>query len=476
MTDRPSNGPTLANGDGRPQRTRQRVAVDAGTDDAERIAGMVPDARERTIRPPAAAADVAVWIVDEHRFTRRRATFARVRESGGRILLVAADPELPAERWERIDDVVTRPLQQPAVQRRIEQLIALGPPGDRRANAQIDIDCLSRPTVTARLEDGRRVVEAVNDAFADVFGYDPGAVVGTPLEDWTVPPDARESARKLVRRAARGEVVERVVRRETVTGRRDLRVRMVACPRRGAPDVYVSYDDVTADRCRAQQVRVLNRVLRHNLRNGMNVIVGNADLLVDRVDDDGAVDAARAIRDASRDLVELGETASRLQRPGDGETRQLLDAVDVVDRVRMELQRSSPDAQIRVRAPDTCPVIADARLETAVKELCENALRYASDGDRPVTVAVAREDGWTSISVCDEGPGLPSTERAVLRGDEETPLKHGSGLGLWIVNWIVSGLGGEIGVADNQPTGTEVTLSLPSTPRRPDRPPCRTDR
>jgi signal transduction histidine kinase len=58
----------------------------------------------------------------------------------------------------------------------------------------------------------------------------------------------------------------------------------------------------------------------------------------------------------------------------------------------------------------------------------------------------------------DDGPGLASNERAVLDGRSETPLEHGTGLGLWLANWIVTGLGGELEVVD--PDGEGMTLEI----------------
>ncbi|MBS3761199.1 ATP-binding protein [Halodesulfurarchaeum sp.] len=61
-----------------------------------------------------------------------------------------------------------------------------------------------------------------------------------------------------------------------------------------------------------------------------------------------------------------------------------------------------------------------------------------------------------------DGPGLPKMERNVLTGqDEITPLYHGSGLGLWLVNLVVRRSDGQITVLEPAAGGTRVTIELP---------------
>lgn len=454
-----------------------RVAVAAAIEESDRIAALVPD--ECTVAPGALDCfdEVDLWIADESALDRFDPSAPGDDASRPAILLVADDERLPEARWSRIDDVVTRPLRPPVVRRRIRNLLGIrGPRASRppvSATDRVGIDCVAHPVVTAQIEDGERIVRGVNPAFEQVFGFDADAVVGQRLSKWVVPPGDRDNAAGLVDKVDQGAGVERIVTRQTATGRRDVALKMLPVSGDGV-DAYVCYDDVTDEQCRKQQVQVLNRVLRHNIRNGMNVILGNAERLADMVDEPAAIEVARSIENAADDLVELGETAGSLQTSWDGPDRSILDAVRLVDRVRTDLRRDS-SPEIRIEAPESCPVLADAHLETAVRELCENAIEYGRDDD-PVVVGVDQDGIRTEITIRDRGPGLPETERAVLRGDDETPLEHGSGLGLWIVNWIVTSLGGEIHVADRESTGTSVTVSLPSGPRPADRPPAEATR
>lgn len=71
--------------------------------------------------------------------------------------------------------------------------------------------------------------------------------------------------------------------------------------------------------------------------------------------------------------------------------------------------------------------------------------------------------------IADNGPGIPDQEQKTIKLGEETPLQHGTGLGLWIVYWTVSLFGGEVTLEDNSPRGTRVILSLPQASADPSR-------
>jgi len=53
-------------------------------------------------------------------------------------------------------------------------------------------------------------------------------------------------------------------------------------------------------------------------------------------------------------------------------------------------------------------------------------------------------------------------ERRAITNEAETPLEHISGLGLWLVKWIVDGMDGSLSISQNSPRGTVVTLSFPA--------------
>jgi PAS domain S-box-containing protein len=213
---------------------------------------------------------------------------------------------------------------------------------------------------------------------------------------------------------------------------------------------------------RDRRISVLDRVLRHNLRNKLNVVLANAEDLTDAGDAD-TVRLAADIEAAAAELLDLSDTARRFEttiRPGEG-TVTFIDVAAQVAHVVEEAELVH-DAEVELALPERAEALAHESLELAVEELVENAIVHA-DGDPSVSVVVTDrpEAGVVEVAVVDEGPGLPEMERAVLSRGAETPLEHMEGLGLWFANWTVAASGGSVTVADNEPRGTAVTISLP---------------
>ncbi|WP_232745051.1 ATP-binding protein [Halorubrum aethiopicum] len=68
------------------------------------------------------------------------------------------------------------------------------------------------------------------------------------------------------------------------------------------------------------------------------------------------------------------------------------------------------------------------------------------------------------MTVADDGPGIAEGIREVVSGDAPvTQLRHNSGLGLWIVAWVVEAYGGSVRFdAGIDGEGTTVRLRLPT--------------
>ncbi len=216
----------------------------------------------------------------------------------------------------------------------------------------------------------------------------------------------------------------------------------------------LSLRDVTDRELREQRLTVLHRVLRHNLRNTVEVIRSHAELL-DETDADGH---AETIIEATDEIAALGRNARTVDelvsdRPA-GTT------VDLCEVVREVLEAADVDARgvtVSLDLPGSARLVTRGNAVTlALENAIDNALQYA---DATVRIAVEeRPDGYR-VTVADDGPGIPEAEREAIDRGGETPLRHGTGLGLWQLQWSVTTLNGELSFETTD--GTTVELTLP---------------
>jgi len=239
--------------------------------------------------------------------------------------------------------------------------------------------------------------------------------------------------------------------------------------------------DVTAERRREQRVGVLNRVLRHNLRNDLTVVLGNVTAAADAVDDPAVEALLDTAATQTRDLSALGERARDVEATMSGSVAadQVVDAHATLVDVRNDLDARYPDATIDVDVPADCRVTADPDvLRVVFENLVENGIVHdpgehpqvtvSVDGARadaanpdlePSATAGAADGGAVTFAVTDTGPGVPRHELDVLDA-RESSLEHGSGLGLFVVNWAVTTLGGDLAF-DADDDGTRALVTIP---------------
>jgi signal transduction histidine kinase len=105
--------------------------------------------------------------------------------------------------------------------------------------------------------------------------------------------------------------------------------------------------------------------------------------------------------------------------------------------------------------------VAVGRLEVALEELLTNAVIHSDSASPTVAVTVSERSETVEVAVRDDGPHIPAREQEVLsHGSMVDELFHGTGLGLWVVYWIVKQSNGSVTVATREPAGNTVTVEL----------------
>jgi|GEM_PF-908548 len=221
--------------------------------------------------------------------------------------------------------------------------------------------------------------------------------------------------------------------------------------------------DVRDRRRRERRIRVVSRLLRHNLRNDMNVVLGHLEPLRAAAPS-SARDHADHIRQVVDDLLDLSGEVQIAQDTLEDPTVTVLDARALLSEAVADARVSNPEREpsVTVDAPLELAVRADQLLEVALRHLVDNAVEHADDDEPAVTVSARRVDDAVRFTVADDGPGIPPVDRRVVTGDQEiTAVEHVDGFGLWVVAWVTDTLDGTVTFRDNEPCGTVVELTVP---------------
>ncbi|MFC7249830.1 ATP-binding protein [Halomicroarcula sp. GCM10025324] len=210
----------------------------------------------------------------------------------------------------------------------------------------------------------------------------------------------------------------------------------------------------------SQSNDVLNRVLRHDMRNDLNVALGHLTQL-ERTTSGEATEHVDRLRETIDDMTTTTEKARQIDVALAADRRSQR-PVDVVPHIRERVdavRRAYPEATVELDCPDELVVHADWLLGTVLDNLVENAIVH-NEGTPSLTVAVERCGQTACIRVTDDGPTIPETELDVFSEGTETPLHHSKGVGLWLVTWVVESYGGDVTFGTSDTGGNVVEIEL----------------
>jgi two-component system sensor histidine kinase KdpD len=236
-------------------------------------------------------------------------------------------------------------------------------------------------------------------------------------------------------------------------------------------------DAAESTRVAAETQNLRNTLLAsisHDLRTPLSVIAGASGTLAEhgrKLDEEGRTTLARCIETKAREMSDLISNVMDLMRFESGpivlrrEWETLDDLVGAaLNRAAERLQAHSIDVTV---SSDLPPVNVDASLIVQVLvNLLDNAAKYTQPGAR-IHIAARAEYDLVRVTVDDEGPGLPTSDRDRLfdkfqRGRDEGTIV-GAGLGLAICRAIVRAHGGEIEAGDRPGGGARFEFTLPTT-------------
>ena len=217
-------------------------------------------------------------------------------------------------------------------------------------------------------------------------------------------------------------------------------------------------DDLIAARD-AELARAKTRAgdLAHGIRTPLQVLQSEIEKLAKEGHTTLALNLSTVTRTMQR-TVERELARVRLSSPLRDAKANILSAVEQVVRV---VQRT-PDGErldwiVEVPADLAAPIDPDD-LSEALGNLIENAARHARHA---ITITAEQNGASVSLSISDDGPGIPEARlaEALSRGGRLDERGSGAGLGLAIVTDVVESWGGTLALTNAKP-GLTATLSF----------------
>jgi len=304
-----------------------------------------------------------------------------------------------------------------------------------------------------------------NEAVVELLDLEgPEDLIGEQIFDF-IHPDDRSQARKELERVIENKESVGPTRMKLRTADGEVRYVQVSTAvgefRRSDIGQAIVVDATEREE-RDQQLQVLERWLRHNIRNEVSAIYGLADNI-----------KRGNVADVEAAAGRIRDHATRLSTQADRE-RQVIellsnppdpvptDLTALVEQCVAGCRSTYPEADIELTMADPITVTAIPTLGEAITELIENAVKH-NDTDSPtVHVAVTENDrGRGVVRVIDNGPSIPKQDcDDLLIGHDASPVNHGTGLGLIFVSWVVRLSDGTITIEEAEPRGSTVTLAF----------------
>lgn len=313
-----------------------------------------------------------------------------------------------------------------------------------------------------------------NEATAEAFGVEPGEVGGREEDEILPDSDQGEEFRGDDR-----EVLEtgepKQVQEELVTADGDVRLLQTTkipyeVPGSGEEAILGYARDVTELKRYEQtlerqrdNLEVLNKVVRHDVRNDLQLVQVYSELLEDHVED-GGEEYVQNVQDAARDAVTITETARDVTEVllQSGTTRSPVGLRYVLEEQVDEMRSSYERALVTLdgTVPDV-EVLADEMLESVFRNLLTNAVIH-NDKEVPEVTVTATVEEAVQVRIADNGPGIPDDRKEQIFAEGETGVDSDStGLGLFLVETLVERYQGEVWIEDNDPEGSVFVVELP---------------
>jgi PAS domain S-box-containing protein len=240
----------------------------------------------------------------------------------------------------------------------------------------------------------------------------------------------------------------------------------------GKPALHALVRDITDSKeyeRRLKQQRdnldVLNQVLRHDIRNDLQLVSAYAEMLADECDDEDVLEYIETVSEATTHAAELTVLAQEMADVmlSEGQDLESVDLREILDTEIDEIRSAYPSAVVTSKnLIPSVTVRANDMLESVFGNILKNAVQHNDSAVPELTVSTLERNEMVVVRIADNGPGVPDEQKNAIFGKGERGLEsEGTGIGLYLVETLVEKYGGDVWVEDADSGGAVFSIELP---------------
>lgn len=388
-----------------------------------------------------------------------------------------------AEKRTVVDEVLTAPIDEETMVRRFENLLTRRDTTKNFVERNEKLEKRERELerYEAFIKESSDVVSALgadgeiqyqSPSIETVLGYEPAELIGESLFE-LVHPDDRETIRtqfdKLVETPEETTAVEGRFRTATgewrwleLQGRNLLENDAISAIVTNSRDITARKEYEKRIESQRNDLQLLNQMVRHDIRNDLQVIQTHAEILETKTDDQAGESVERILTGAES-AIELTREARELADVmlHSGENHEPVDIsqtlIEQIDQVQSTHEPITVDI---VGSLPRVSVQADEMLDSIFQNLLHNSVLHNDRAEPEVIITTEVEPAYVEVCIADNGPGVPDEQKeSIFEKGEKGTDSDGSGIGLYLAETLVDQYAGEIWVEDrpdwNPPKGVD---------------------
>ncbi|HSH51132.1 MAG TPA: cache domain-containing protein [Bacteroidales bacterium] len=351
----------------------------------------------------------------------------------------------------------------------------------------------SAPEGVALIGNNGKVIK-INHAFTKLFGYTKDELINKNVNDFIVPKELRNQAKKFDSKIIKGFNLEA----EEIRIKKDqskIFVSILSTPimfEKGQLGVYVIYRDITQQKAtekilheaktKAEESDRLKSAfltnISHEVRTPMNAITGFSNLILNRdLSEKNKIEYLNIINQSSNTLLEIIDNiidVSKLEAENLVINRVKCNINTILDELYIDVNRQKTELRLKnveIKLTkdiqtDSLEIITDPkRFKQIFSNLLDNALKFTTKGI--IEFGYTIEESNLLCFVKDTGIGFAKDQSKYIfepfrQADDSLTRKYGgTGLGLTLAKKLVELLGGKINVDVEKNKGANFYFNIP---------------